>query len=465
MSKPDYRGVANAILEHVGGAGNVTWVSHCMTRLRLTVKDKTLVDSEQIEQVDKVIGSTWCQEQFQIIIGNDVRKVYEEFVRLGSFTQGEPIDENLDKPKEKLTVKAAANKALAYVSGSVVGVIPALTAAGLAATLNVLLGPTILNLYSDTSNIYKFINFIYEAGMYFFPVYLGTCAAKKLNIDSIYGTMMGCTLITPSLLTIVNAGEPFSLFGVNMTLVNYAQSMLPVLLCVAFLSVVNKFLNKYIPATLNSVLVPLLTMLITLPVALFLLAPLGTILGGYIVIVISWLTTHFSLLGPAIIASVWVLMIMTGMQGVVFFAYIPAFLENGIDYMLFPATTIAFTSATWGIGLAAALALKNKQDKSQALAFFATNILGGISEPTIFGLILKYKKLLVCQMVGAFCGGLYIGVTHVAAYTLIGSSNFTLFVELVGGGAGNLINGIVAGVVAMAVSFIMTCVWGLKGEQ
>lgn len=461
MSKTDYHGIASSILEHVGGAGNVTWVSHCMTRLRLTVKDKTLVDSEQIEQTDKVIGSTWSQEQFQIIIGNDVRKVYEEFVKLGTFTQGEPIDENLDKPKEKLTVKAAAGKALAYVSGSVVGVIPVLTAAGLAVTLNVLLGPTILNLYSDTSNIYKFINFIYEAGMYFFPVYLGCCAAKKLNIDCNYGIMMGCILITPSLLEIVNAGEPFVLFGINMTLVNYSQSMLPVLLSVAFLSVVNKFLNKHIPAVLNAVLVPLLTMLITLPVALFLLAPLGTILGGYIVVGISWLTTHFSLLGPAIIASIWVLLVMTGMQSVVGFAYIPAFLETGVDFMLLPAC-IAYTTATWGIGLAAALALKSKREKSQALGFFTTNILGGITEPTIFGLILKYKRLIVCQMIGAFAGGLYIGLSHVAVYTVIGSWNFTLFIQLLGGGTGNFVNGLIGGGIAMAVSFALTYVWGLK---
>ena len=464
MKKSNYSEIADLIMKNVGDAENVTWVSHCMTRLRLTVKDKNLVNVKEIEQIEKVVGTAWSRGQFQIIIGNDVRNVYNEFIKMGNFELGTPSNEDLDTPKDKLTIKKIANDILGYVSGSVVGVIPVLTAAGLAITLNVLFGPSILNLYSDTSNIHKFINFIYEAGMYFFPVYLGYCAAKKLEIDPNYGIMMGCILITPSLLDIVNAGEPFTLFGFKMTLVNYSQSMLPVLLCVALLSVVNKFLSKHIPVVLSSILVPLLTMLITLPFALFLLAPLGTILGGYIVIAINWLTTNFSMVGPAIIASIWVLLIMTGMQSVVGFAYIPAFLETGIDYMLFPAC-IAFTTATWGIGLAAALALKDKRDKSQAFGFFTTNILGGITEPTVFGLILKYKKLIACQMIGAFFGGLYMGLTKVATYTLVGSWNFTLFIQLLGGGNANFVNGLIGGVIAMAVAFVLTYMWGIKNNR
>ena len=463
MAKTDYSEIARRILENVGGAANIVSVSHCMTRLRLTLKDKALVNKEEIERTNKVIGTTWGGDQLQVIIGTDVGHLYDAFIKLGSFDLGEISSENLDAPKEKMTWNAFFRAIVSYVSGSVLGVIPVLIAAGLATTINVIFGPSTLKLYDSTSTIYRFFEFIHEGGMYFMPVFVGYHAAKKLKIDPNYGIMMGCILITPSLISVVNAGEPFVLFGISMKLVNYSQSVLPVLLSVALMGAIHKLLAKYVPKTLSALLVPFLTMILSVPLALLFLAPIGTILGGYVASAIMWLETHFRALGCGIVAGIWVLLVMTGMHWTVGFVFFPVFFSRGIDYMMLPAWMV-YTTASWGVGLAATIMLKDKNAKSEALGIFISNILGGVSEPTVFGLLVKYKKLLPCQMIGGFCGGLACGILQVSSHLLV-ANNFAQFVELLGGGVGNLVKGLIASAIAMGVSLVLACVWGMKGEN
>lgn len=461
MSKKNYEELSKSILECVGGEDNISFCTHCLTRLRFNVKDKSLVDLEKVNQLDMVIGSQWSGEELQIIIGPNVKDVYSTITQLGSFETGGEIDENLDMPNEKLTFKSIGNKILAYVAASVSGCLPVIIAAGMAMTVNTIFGPTILNMYSLDSNIYQFINFLYEGCFYFLPVLLGYSAAKKLKLDPVYGIYMGAILITPSLINIVTAGEPFTVFGLSMPLVNYSQSMIPVLLSVWVLSIIYKYVNKYMPNALSSVLVPLLTMLIILPLSLFLLAPLGTILSGYVAMAITWFGNTFGFLGTALIAGVWILLVITGMHGAVYFAYLPTFLEKGVEYTMMPAAW-AYTAATWGICIAAIIMLKKKEDKSLSLGYLATNFLGGVTEPTIFGLILKYKRLLACQMIGAFAGGLYLGITRTAVYTITGSSNFTSVLTFVAGGTGNVLNSVIGAIISIVVVVIVGCVWGLK---
>lgn len=362
-----------------------------------------------------------------------------------------------------MTPKKIGNAILAYVSAAVVGLLPVMIAAGMIMTVNVICGPTMLNLYSDTSNTYIFINFLYEAAFYFMPILLGYSAAKKLKIDPVYGIYLACLLITPSFSNIVAAGEPFEVFGFSIPLVDYSQTMMPILLSVWVLSIVHKYVVKFTPDILASVLVPMLTMLIMLPLTLFFLAPLGSILSAYVAGAISWFGNTFGFLATALIAGIWILLVMSGMHGAVIFAFLPVFFETGVEYNVLPALW-AYTAATWGIGIGAVIMLKSKEQKSLAAGYLATNVLGGVSEPTIFGLILRYKRLLVCQIISGFAGGLYIGLMHVGTFTMGGTSNFMVPLTFAAGGTANLVNSLIGGAISIAAAIAITCLWGLKGD-
>lgn len=464
MAKKNYDELAKAILANIGGTENVSFSTHCMTRLRFNLHDKSLGNLEKINELDGVIGSQWSGEQLQIIIGPAVKDVYAAVTKAGNFNTDTADSKKAGETSEKLTLKKIGNNILNYVSASVAACIPVLVASGMAMTINVLCGPTILNLYSDTSEIYKLINFLYEGCFYFLPVLLGYGAAKKLKLDPLYGIYMGTVLITPSLISIVTEGAEFKVFGISMPLVNYAQSLLPVLLCVWVLSIVYKYIAKIVPEVLASVLVPMLTMLITLPLALFIFAPMGSVLSTYVAAALTWFGNTFGFLSTAVISGLWILLVTTGMHGAVYFANLPIFLEKGMEYNVMPAMW-TFTCATWGICIAAIIMMKNKKDKSLAIGYFATNILGGVTEPTIFGLILRYKRLLACQILGGFAGGLYLGLTHTAAYAMMGSSNFSYVLTFVAGGTSNIVNGVIGGLISVAVAAAAGCLWGLRKEN
>lgn len=460
MAKNNYAELAKEILADVGGAENVTFCTHCMTRLRFNLSDQSKAEVEKIKALSGVVGAQWSGDQLQIIIGPTVKNVYGEVTKLGSFKEGK----EKAAQKEKLTLKGVGNAVLNYVSGSMVGIIPVMIAGGMMMTFNVIFGPSMLNLYSDTSNTYIFLNFLYEAGFYFMPILLGYSAAKKLKIDPIYGIYLGCLLLTPSLVSLVNAGEAFEVFGIRMPLVDYSQSMMPILLSAWILSIVHKYVVKYVPDILASVFVPLLTMLIMLPLTLFILAPLGSVLSAYVAAIMAWFGNTFGVLATALISGLWILLVTTGMHGAVIMAFLPVFFETGVEYNVMPALW-TYTMATYGIGIAAAIMLKKKEEKSLATGYLVANVLGGVAEPTIFGLIFKYKRLLVCQIVGGLAGGLYIGLTHVGVFTMGGSSNFMMALTFAAGGTANLVNALIGGLISLGVTVVMGCLWGLNGEK
>ena len=121
----DNKQIAQDVLAAVGGAANVTSATHCMTRLRLNLKDQSVPNDDEVKKIKGVLGAQWSGGQYQVIIGQNVPKVYAEAVKLGAPGEG-AIAENLDPdmPKEKLTPKSVGNAILNYLSKSMVALIP-----------------------------------------------------------------------------------------------------------------------------------------------------------------------------------------------------------------------------------------------------------------------------------------------------------------------------------------------------
>lgn len=247
----DNKTIAQNVLKAVGGKENVTNVTHCMTRLRLNLKDDKIPVDAEVKSISGVLGVVRSGGQYQVVIGQNVPKVYAEVCSIGGFATQAASEGAADKPKEKLTVKSIGSNILNYMAGSITPMIPLMMAAGLFKTLMAILGPDFLKLISETSDLYILLDFLYNAAFYFLPIFVGFNAAKKLGVNPMLGAYMGGILIVPDLIAIVNAGNPFTVLGIPMALNDYSQSLLPIVLSVWVLSYVSKFVAKVIPDVLS----------------------------------------------------------------------------------------------------------------------------------------------------------------------------------------------------------------------
>ena len=438
---------ASALVEAVGGKDNIVSATHCMTRLRLILKDESIVNDEAVKNVDGIIGTVRSGGQYQIIVGQSVPKVYDEVVKLG-VAAGGAVDEAPDgAPAEKLSPKVIGKNILNYLSGSMVQLIPIMISAAMFKTLQVFLGPDLLGVVSADSDFYKLMDILYNARFYFMPIYIGYCAAKRLNVSPVLGLYLGGVLVAPGLIEIVNAGEPFKVFGVSIRLVNYAQSVMPILICVWLMSYVEKFFKKHIPDALSTIFVPFLTMLVMVPVSLWIAAPIGAIIGDYLGAALNWLAAHGGFVAVMVIAALWEFLVMTGMHQVILLPGIMNLLMGNPDKCVMVAGGMA-TWAAFGMALGAFLRLTDKKEKSLALGYFISGFVGGVTEPALYGIGAKYKKPFISLMIGGAVGGLYAGLTGVTCY-LLGATNFLSVLGYVAGGTANLVNSIIASAIAM----------------
>lgn len=458
----DNKKIAQAVLEAVGGKDNVTSATHCMTRLRLTLKDMGLPKEEAVKAINGVIGVVQAGGQYQIIIGQNVPKVYAEFCNMTGLAAMEAINENLDGPKEKLTLKKLGGNIMNYVAGSMTPMIPAMMGAGLCKALVAVLGPGLLNVIGETHNLYILLNLVYDGFFYFLPIMVGFNAAQKMRMPPALGAFMGGILLSPAFVNMVAADTPFDIFGINVTMVNYSQSVMPVLLSVAFMGFLYKALAKVMPDALTTIFTPFLTLVVTVPVSFLLLAPLGTnisnAIGGGIAAFGS-----LGFVGSAFIGAIWEFLVMTGMHVPVIMTMMVDFFETGVMTGASVAPNAA-TWACWGVALGAFLRLKNKQDKSTAGGFFVSGIVGGITEPTLYGLCMKYRRCFITLAIGGAVGGAYLGITKACQY-MMPASNFLNLVGFAGGTTANIVNGVIGCILALVAAAVATYFIGFSKDE
>lgn len=459
----DNKKIAQEVLAAVGGKDNVTSATHCMTRLRLNLKDMGLPNDEAIKKINGVVGVVQAGGQFQIIIGQNVPKVYAEFCALTGLAAQEAIQEDLDGPKEKLTLKKVGSNILDYLSGSMAMLIPAMIGTAMFKTLQVVAGPDMLGLVSADSSFYLLCTILYNAFFYFIPVFLGYSAAKKLGCSQLLGMLCGTMLLVPDFTALVGTDFAFNVYGIPAPVANYGQTIVPVLLAVWIISYIERFFKKIIPDVLSTIFVPFLSLVVIVPINFCLLAPLGSRLGDVIGNGLLAFGNVGGFLAVAVVAALWEFMVMTGMHGVLIMFAIGGLFANGVDNFVLVAGGIA-TWAAYGIALGAFFRLKNKDEKALSLGYFVSGFLGGVTEPALYGIGMKYKKPFIALIIGGFVGGLYAGITHVGTYVM-GATNFLGVLGFVAGGTANIVNGIVASAGAMLITAACTYLFGFSKDD
>lgn len=451
----NYDVLAKQVLELVGGRENVASAMHCYTRLRINCKDTSIVDLDAIKQLD-VLGAQFTGEQLQVIIGNEVKEVYEAFIEQSGLQKEAMIDEKLDDvpAKKKWTIKGMLTGIVDAIVACVIPLIPILIGSGVLQAI-VLIIQQFGWLPADSPTLVT-INFVANAAFYFLPVFVGFFATKKFGANVALGAMLGAALIHPTFVSMVTAGDAGSVFGLPIYSASYSSTIVPIILAVWVMSYVEKLISRYSPKAIRTILEPSLTLIIMIPLTFCLLAPLGAMLSDGFASLLTWFYGIFGPLAVAAFAAIVPWVVMVGIHIGTTAISVTTIAQTGIDAFMMPGFFIS-NFAQGAACLAVGIKAKTTELRSFAYSCAFSNVVPGISEPGMYGITLRYKTPMAGAMIGAAAGGLYFGLTGTGALQFL-PPNIFAFVGYMGEGAfaGNLMNAIIGVVIAMVVAFIAT---------
>jgi PTS system beta-glucosides-specific IIC component len=457
MAKQEkYALLADQVLEMVGGKDNIEFFTHCVTRLRFVLKDQSLAKTEEIEKVDGVLGVQWQSGQLQVIIGQSVGDAYKLICEKGGLTAEAPVDADDDKKeKKKLTVGGVFNSVLDAISGCLTPAIPLLIGCGMIKVILLILESA--GLLGAESTTYQLLSAVGDAGFYFLPVIVGGNAAKKFGANVGLGMVIGAMLIYPTFVDGVSAGTEFTLFGLPVYGASYTSTIFPVILCVWVMAPIEKFFAKISPDSLRSIIEPLCTLIVMIPLSFCLLAPAGAFLGNYVSAFVIWLYNTIGFIGVAVLAAFMPFLIMTGMHS----AFVPYLLQmfGSVGYEPIFFTALVISNIDQGASaLAVAVKTKDKNIRSTSLSCAVTAIVAGVTEPAMYGVNLKYKKPMWGAMIGSAIAGLFAGLMKVYIYAFAGASSIVAIPCFIGPESSNVIMMCVAIVIGIVATFIATLI-------
>ncbi len=401
----DFNFTAEQILKAVGGNENIVSIMNCLTRVRVEVKDTTLVDVAAVKKLEGVQGTNFSRKQFQIIMGGKCSDTFDALNKIVKVSD--------TKAEIKFEKQSILNIVVDYVTGTFQPVIPVLVGAGIIQGVIALLNYTGVD---QTSFTYQFLNIFGNTGYYFLPIFLAFSAGRKLNINPYLAAFVGAVLVHPNLLAIVSAGGNVDIFGVPVKLVNYASSITPIIVSMPLVYWVEKFAKKISPDILKSVLVPAITILVVMPVVLVVTGPAATIISTFIGYGINYIYTNFSVLGGLTIGGGAPFLVLTGLHQA---AALPILIDELTRFgytMFFPILGFG-NAAIAGAALGVVFRTKNKALKSTALSATTIGAIG-ITEPALYGVLLPTKRpFIAVGIMSAVCGALSL-VFQVKAYGL-----------------------------------------------
>lgn len=406
-SKDKYAELADKIVGLVGGKDNISYFTHCVTRLRFNVKDKGLVKKEEIEQIAGVIGTQWSGDQLQVIIGQQVGEVYAAICDCSGLSREDAVDENLDAHltgKRDFSPRHLFDLFFDTLSGIFAPFIPAIVSCGL--LQGVLYSIQTFGWISADSVEYNFFYTCANTAFYFMPVLIAFSAGKRFKCNPYVAAALGAVLIHPTFVGM--AGQEIQLFGmIPITFANYSSTVVPAILTVYVASWIERACKKVVPAMVDIIVTPFVTFLVAAIIGFALLAPAGNFLGTFVAEGILWLYTTLGPVGGALCAAVYPFMLATGMQ----VAMSPITVQNlatlGYDF-IYPCTA-ASNAAMAAVALYIFFKAKNQNVKSIGSSTGVTALIG-VTEPVFFGLIAKYRKAMIATMAGGAAGGAVMGM-------------------------------------------------------
>lgn len=442
------------IYQAVGGDGNIVSLTHCVTRLRFKLKDEGKVDDDQVKNIPGVMGVNHQSGQYQVIIGNAVSDYYKEITKLGNFNTGE----GKEVPQEKGSL---FDRFANFISSCMSPLIPALIGGGMIKVILIIL--TTLDILSTKGQTYTILSAFGDAPFYFLPVELAYTASKYFKVNTMLAVSLAGILIHPNFIGLVDAHKPIFLMGLPVTAASYSSSVIPILLIVWAMKYIEGGIDKVCPASLKSILKPLLELFIMGVLALVIIGPIGTYAGDLLSAIILFVQSRASWLAMALMAAFMPVIVMTGMH----WAFAPIFLAASIahpDSLILPAMLVA-NVGQGAAALAVAIKSKNKNTKQVATAASISALLAGVTEPALYGVTLKYKKPLYASMISGGIIGFFVGIIKLKAYAFAVPAFIALPQFINNANKMNFTYAVITAVASLVLTFILTYIIGFDEEK
>lgn len=428
---------AAQIVANSGGPGNIESLSHCATRLRFQLRDGSLVDQAALEAVPGVMGVVpQGGDRLQVVIGGAVQSMYSDIMALPSMKSVSTGDSS------DADVKAAARAGgprgkvawldgfFEYLSDSFRPLLGVLLGASLiiafAAVLDAL---GVVDFRAENKPAtWVFVDAMWRAVFYFLPIMVAYNASKKLNVDPWVGGTVMAALMTPNFVslndttlfpdTVCTLNQTLGtqscvahVFGLPLQMNDYSGQVFVPLIMVAVLGLVYKWLKKVFPENIQMVFVPFFSMVIMIPVTAFLIGPLGIWLGNGLGDGLAWLNGNAPFVFALLIPMLYPFLVPLGLHWPLNALMLMNINTLGYDFIQGPmgAWNFACFGATAGV-LVLSMRDKDTTMRQTATGALAAGLLGGISEPSLYGIHLRFKRIYPRMLVGCFAGGLTIAI-------------------------------------------------------
>ncbi|MFE4109103.1 beta-glucoside-specific PTS transporter subunit IIABC [Kosakonia sp. YIM B13611] len=400
----NYQDTAQQIINKIGGKGNILSLFHCITRLRFLLKDNDKADRAALEALDGVIGVNISGDQYQLIIGNDVAPLCDALL---AKLPGVSATSAAQPGKRRNPVSVV----LEGLSSIFSPIIPAIAGAGI---LKGVLALMVAMHWLETSNqTYQILLAISDGVFYFMPLALAFSAASKFSANPYVAVALAAALFHPAIQTLFKSGAPVNFMSLPVPTVNYASTVIPILLAVWLLSRVEKLIDRVMPGVLKTMFVPLLSLVIVTPITLIAIGPLGIFAGNELSSGIIWLVENAGVVAGVVVGGTLSMIIITGMH----YVLVPIMINN-ISTMGFDPFKILFYVANLGqAGAAFGVFLRARDKKLKSLALTTSfSAAMGITEPAMYGINIRYKRPFAAALIGGACGGGFAMAMGVKTY-------------------------------------------------
>lgn len=392
----DHKKMGDDIVRLVGGEANINGLVHCATRLRFDLKDSKKAERETLEKHDGIITVVESGGQFQVVIGSNVAHVYAEIMKNRDF--GGDSSSSAESTGEKTSV---LSKVFEIISGSFSPLIPAMAGSGMLKALLTVL--TMLGWMSDTSDTYLILSAAGNAVFYFLPIFLGITLGMKLKANPYVAGVIGAALMEPNFTGLMDKGSDVSFLGIPVVMMNYSASVFPIFISISIYAVLDKLLKKIILKDLQLFLVPMIALMIMVPLSAMAFGPFGTTVGDWISSGVTWLIGVSGILSGVVLGGFMTFMVVFGLH----WGFTPITIQNiGVGGDPIEAMAAAAVFAQIGVAFGIFLkAKKNKTLRTLAGSTSLTGLLAGVTEPIVYGLILRYKRVIPIVVIAGAIGG------------------------------------------------------------
>lgn len=464
-----YHDLAEKIIANVGGKENINSVTHCITRLRFKLKDEGKANEDVLKNMDGVVSIMKSGGQFQVVIGNHVPLVYADVLEVAGIT-GEATEEDTEKGN-------IFNRLIDLISGCFQPFLGALTACGMLKGFNALF--LYLKLYEVGSGTDLFLTAAGDCIFYFMPVAIGLTAARKFKVADFTGIAIGMAMVYPTIqASALGTGKPImtlfantilespvfiKVFGLPIIANNYTSSVVPVILVIWFASIIQKLAKRIIPEMVQTFLVPMFTILISVFFGFLIIGPIITFLTNILGSGFTALYEFSPILMSVTVGFFWQVLVIFGLH----WSLIPLAMINlstlGFDTIL--AASFSASFAQTAVVLAMFFKLKDKKLKELAIPAVISGIFG-VTEPAIYGLTLPKKKPFVISMIGAAIGGLITGLLGAKSFIMggLGAFGFVNHIDTASNDISSMVTQFIAVGVAMVFSFVATMLFWKDDE-